>query len=77
MKVAGKIENVIFYIDPVEPGRVVKRRLRSKTNPSIGDIKKLKIPLENLTPLARKRYEAYYHGILHLGSHGKCDICDV
>ena len=51
-------------IDPVEIERVIKRRLRSKTNPSISDINRLKIP-------------AYYHGVLHLGSHGKCDICDV
>ena len=64
-------------IDPVEIERVIKRRLRSKTNPSISDINRLKIPLDKLSPLARKRHEAYYHGILHLGSHGKCDICDV
>ena len=64
-------------IDPVEYERVMKRRLRSKTNPSISDINRLKIPLDKLSPLAKKRYEAYYHGILHLGSHGKCEICDI
>ena len=41
-KVAGKVEIEITNVDPVESERVVKRRLRSKTNSSIGDINKLK-----------------------------------
>ena len=59
--------------EPVEP-RVL--RTRGKTAPPLQYIISI-TDKSKLSKLSIDRYNDYYHEILHLGGHGKCEICNV